>query len=582
VFVENPDGGLDFGYLPEDIARIIRRQPGPIRLLESDLRHIEERHGDQIRQAGYRDVIQFVDASSKSYNAIYRGDRGTLFLVTDNPGTKAKNVIVRLTPMTGKEEDFWAIKTAAIMRRDYFRGRELLLLRDSPYHTQTPEPGVPFSARPRAVNEMLEVQDDYVKDPPLQRDALITRSLQARTSFGAGPEADKSSLTEDHFPVNTPTVEEHKPMEPVFQYGPLSVHQELETNTLEITQTDTGSVATLQPDDPLHRAITKTIAANPHSKGFVANQIHGMLEKEGRWQHPGLDEELLSLGPSQAVERQKPGMEVTEIDLDSLEGKALLAELERQGVRLRDPAEYNREALEIPAVAQETVATLDKVEPILPESERAEAAAIRTQLLDTEEYRPEKYLETGVPEVGQAASEKVQSIVQQVKAPDIADQEKEPEKKQEREAPAQQNIPPKEESKKKFERYPQPVPLFSHKNRPLVLDHGDQITVTRRALMGLGRPARERREQAVATALQAAVERFGQPVHFEGNPAFLKQTAEMAVQMGIKLEPGSSLAADIYAKALREKEQSMAKANSLGPARQPQKQQQLGQGVELE
>ncbi len=165
MFVESPDGGLDFGYLPEDAARIIRRQPGPIRLLESDLQHIEERHGDQIRQAGFQDVIRFVGESSKSYNAIYRGDKGTLFLVTDNPGTKAKNVIVRLTPMTGKGEEFWAIKTAAIVRRDYFRRRELLLLRDSPYHTQTPESGVPFSARPRAVKEMVEGQANNVKSP---------------------------------------------------------------------------------------------------------------------------------------------------------------------------------------------------------------------------------------------------------------------------------------------------------------------------------------------------------------------------------------------------------------------------------
>ncbi len=78
MFVSRPGGGLDFGYLPEDVARTIRRQPGPIRLLESDLQHIEERHGDQIRQAGFQDVIRFLEESSKSYNAIYRGDKRML------------------------------------------------------------------------------------------------------------------------------------------------------------------------------------------------------------------------------------------------------------------------------------------------------------------------------------------------------------------------------------------------------------------------------------------------------------------------------------------------------------------------
>ena len=81
MFVECPDGGFDFGYLPEETARIIRRQAGPIRLLESDLRHIEERHAKEIHQAGYSNAIEFIRQHSRSYNAIYRGDKGTLFLV---------------------------------------------------------------------------------------------------------------------------------------------------------------------------------------------------------------------------------------------------------------------------------------------------------------------------------------------------------------------------------------------------------------------------------------------------------------------------------------------------------------------
>ncbi len=202
-------------------------------------------------------------------------------------------------------------------------------------------------------------------------------------------------------------------MESVFQYGPLSVQRDPESQVLEISQSDQSGTASIQPDDPLHKTITQTITANPYSKGFVANQIHAHLEKEGRWVTNELDDEGLTLGPSQAVEQQKPGMEVAEINLDSPEGKALLAELESQGIRLLDPAEYNRDAVEIPAVAQETATTLGKVEPGLSESGRADAATIRTRLLDSAEYRPEKYRETGVPEVGQAASEKVQGILQQ-------------------------------------------------------------------------------------------------------------------------------------------------------------------------
>ena len=126
-----------------------------------------------------------------------------------------------------------------------------------------------------------------------------------------------------------------------------------------------------------------------------------------------------------------------------------------------------------------------------------------------------------------------------------------------------------------------PVPILAHKNRPLVLDYGDHITVTRRAMFGIGRRAQEKREQAVGYALQAAVQRFGEPIHFEGNPAFLQETAEMAVKMGIHLEPGSKLAEQIYREA-QEKER-IARGNTLGPARrQPERQQAVQQDRGLE
>jgi len=56
LFVRSPTGDLDFGYLPEYAARQIRRQSGPIRLLQDDLRHIEERHAREIKQDGFSSI----------------------------------------------------------------------------------------------------------------------------------------------------------------------------------------------------------------------------------------------------------------------------------------------------------------------------------------------------------------------------------------------------------------------------------------------------------------------------------------------------------------------------------------------
>ena len=126
-----------------------------------------------------------------------------------------------------------------------------------------------------------------------------------------------------------------------------------------------------------------------------------------------------------------------------------------------------------------------------------------------------------------------------------------------------------------------PVPILARKNRPLVLDYGDHITVTRRAMFGIGRRAQEKREQAVGYALQAAVQRFGEPIHFEGNPAFLQETAEMAAKMGIQLEPGSKLAEQIYREV--QKKERVARGNTLGPARRhPERQQAVHQDRGLE
>ncbi len=145
--------------------------------------------------------------------------------------------------------------------------------------------------------------------------------------------------------------------------------------------------------------------------------------------------------------------------------------------------------------------------------------------------------------------------------------------------PDAQRTPPAK-ARPVFERHA-PEPLLAHKNRPLVLDYGDQITVTRRAMMGIGTSARQRREQAVSTALQVAVQRFGEPVHFEGNPQFLRETAAMAVKLGISLEPGSKLAEQVYREA--QEQAARERWNMLGPARkapEPQKNLQQDHGLE--
>lgn len=104
--------------------------------------------------------------------------------------------------------------------------------------------------------------------------------------------------------------------------------------------------------------------------------------------------------------------------------------------------------------------------------------------------------------------------------------------------------------------------MADQRGKPLIYDHGDKITVTRRAIIGLGSAARERREAVTEKSLLEARARFGEPVRFEGSPAFQMQTIAMAVKHGIELEPATTLGKKLYEKAM-EVDQSK---NRLGPS----------------
>ena len=73
-FVEAPDGGIDFGHITVEQ----NLPPAPIRLSIGDrnngLMHIEIRHGDQIRKAGFETVVAFVAYVARNYNSIKKGN----------------------------------------------------------------------------------------------------------------------------------------------------------------------------------------------------------------------------------------------------------------------------------------------------------------------------------------------------------------------------------------------------------------------------------------------------------------------------------------------------------------------------
>lgn len=117
-FVKAPDGSIDFGEITADMATVMRRQGGKIRLengkQNSDgsgygLAHIESRHGKQIRTLGFNSIPDFVSDAVKHIESIWSPDK-TSQLVVIQAREKGKAVFIQLKP--SESGDFYSVNTA--------------------------------------------------------------------------------------------------------------------------------------------------------------------------------------------------------------------------------------------------------------------------------------------------------------------------------------------------------------------------------------------------------------------------------------------------------------------------------------
>jgi len=319
----------------------------------------------------------------------------------------------------------------------------------------------------------------------------------------------------------------------LLSYGPMDVvaSNDEKNPGLHIVHMDAEASAFLPQGDPLHREIQNLIDKNPNSKGFVANQIHARLEQDGRWAGPGHDAEGVSFGPSLSPEQER--IESSEV------GETLAQGMETS------PA---------PHIVAAKGDGVEVGESVLPETGKAVEAEPVGETGKKPDQEPQQ--KTG-PAVDPLAD-----------WPGASQKPLEP-------------LTPLE--KPRFERKNPPEVLFANpKGKPYVLDHGDKVTVTNRAMLGLGHEAAEKRQKAVEIGLKAAVDRFGEPVRFQGNRAFLEETVKVAMERGIALEPGSPMAQDIYERAIRERGNQFGPSKEkIAPYRAPEKKQQVDKGKGL-
>lgn len=159
-FVYGGNGSPNLGRITEAQAEAMGLRPAPIRLSEGEsdkygLKHIEYRHGEQIRNAGYKSVVEFVEDIANNFDEIHKG------VVSNRNGksvqgfylskTTSHGVIgIELEPSEGG--DFYTVNNGGIFRQSYLKKKETLW--SAPY-AQTPPQGATLSSDAESVHAAL-------------------------------------------------------------------------------------------------------------------------------------------------------------------------------------------------------------------------------------------------------------------------------------------------------------------------------------------------------------------------------------------------------------------------------------------
>ena len=120
-YVLTIDGKKDFGEISEEIAQIIRREKGKIRLRKGQQnnnngdfgeKHIERPERlKQLRQAGFENARDFIAFICNNFDEIYSSGKRLLLTKTDGGHT----CIIELKQ--SEEDDFYDVITGFITRR---------------------------------------------------------------------------------------------------------------------------------------------------------------------------------------------------------------------------------------------------------------------------------------------------------------------------------------------------------------------------------------------------------------------------------------------------------------------------------
>ncbi|WP_418764643.1 hypothetical protein [Mailhella sp.] len=137
--IEYPDGGKPVGEVTPEIAATLQlNKPGVIVLDDTGIQHIEDRHGEQLRQKGFKTIEDFVSYVLDNFDAVYLGNQNNSYELVCRGNEPFPKVTIKLKFENVGE--YYRISNAQFIRSGSFKKKTPLWEKAPTSHSSNEEP----------------------------------------------------------------------------------------------------------------------------------------------------------------------------------------------------------------------------------------------------------------------------------------------------------------------------------------------------------------------------------------------------------------------------------------------------------
>lgn len=120
--VAYPDNGTPVGQVTPEIAATLKmNKPGTIVLDDVGLQHIEEQHGQQIKERGFTSIEDFIQYVLNNFDAVYEGKNNNSYEIVCRDQEPFKKITIKL--QFERIGEFYRISNAQFIRSGSFKKR---------------------------------------------------------------------------------------------------------------------------------------------------------------------------------------------------------------------------------------------------------------------------------------------------------------------------------------------------------------------------------------------------------------------------------------------------------------------------